>query len=138
MFTRILVPTDFSASADAALALARGHFPDALRCLLHVIDPQRLASTAMSSVSAGDDRRAFEGTIAAKLQELAIEGEEYAVRVGPASDTIIDKARAWEADLIVMGTHGRTGLAHFLNGSVAEQVVRHARMPVLIEHERKE
>ncbi len=35
-----------------------------------------------------------------------------------------------------MGTHGRTGIALFLNGSVAEKVVRHARRPVLIEHER--
>jgi nucleotide-binding universal stress UspA family protein len=138
MFTRILVPTDFSASADAALALARSHFPDATRCLLHVIDPQRLASTAMSSVSAGDDRRAFEHTIASQLRELMHEGEECAVRVGPAADTILDKARSWDADLIVMGTHGRTGLALFLNGSVAEQVVRHASHPVLIEHERKE
>ncbi|CAN5644484.1 universal stress protein [soil metagenome] len=138
MFSRILVPTDFSGSADAALALARSHFPEAQRCLLHVVDPQRLASSAMSSVSAGDDRRALEAAVTAQLEELAIEGEGCAVRVGPAAETILEKARAWDADLIVMGTHGRTGIAHFLNGSVAEQVVRHARRPVLIEHERKE
>jgi len=136
MFRRILLPTDFSGSADAALELARTHFPDALRCLLHVVDPQRLASGVMGSVSAGEERRAFEAKVLAQLEALAIAGETCAVRVGPAADTILEKARSWDADLIVMGTHGRTGLAHFLNGSVAEQVVRHARRPVLIEHER--
>jgi nucleotide-binding universal stress UspA family protein len=138
MFTRILVPIDFSGSADAALDLARRRFPDALRSLLHVIDPQRVASSSLASVSAGDDRRALEDEVLGHLQEIALPGEECAVRVGSAADTILDKARSWEADLIVMGTHGRTGFAHFLNGSVAEQVVRHARRPVLIEHERKD
>jgi nucleotide-binding universal stress UspA family protein len=137
MFTRILIPTDFSGSADAALDLARRHFPDATRCLLHVIDPQRVASSSLASVSAGDERRALEDKVLTQLQAHAVPGEECVVRVGSAADTILGKARAWEADLIVMGTHGRTGLDHFLNGSVAEQVVRHARRPVMIEHERK-
>ena len=45
---------------------------------------------------------------------------------------IIDFAAEWKADLIVMGTHGRTGLSHALTGSVAERVVRTAHCPVLI------
>jgi len=136
MFMRILVPTDFTGSAGAALVLARTHFPDAERCLLHVIDPQRVATNTLASVSVGDERRAFEDKVLAQLQELAVPGETCAVRVGPAAETILDEAQSWEADLIVMGTHGRTGIALFLNGSVAEKVVRHARRPVLIEHER--
>jgi nucleotide-binding universal stress UspA family protein len=45
---------------------------------------------------------------------------------------ILNIAREWEADLIVMGTHGRSGLDHILAGSVAEQVIRHAEIPVLV------
>jgi len=44
---------------------------------------------------------------------------------------ILDYAREAEIDLIVIGTHGRTGVAHFVIGSVAERVVRHATCPVL-------
>ena len=136
MFTRILVPTDYSPSADAALALAREHFPDADRCLLHVLDPKRIASSVTSSVSAREDREAMEGEEMARLEELATPGEAYQVRVGTPAEIILQEADGWGADLIVMGTHGRTGIAHFMNGSVAEMVVRHARGPVLIEHEK--
>lgn len=136
MFERILVPTDFSPSAEAALDLARRTFPDATRLLLHVLDPKRIASQLESSVSAKEEREAMEGDLLARLGGIARPGEETAVRVGTAPETILDQARSWDADLIVMGTHGRTGLALFLNGSVAERVVRHARRPVLIEHER--
>ena len=138
MFTRILIPTDFSPSAAAALALAREHFPDASRCLLHVLDPKRIASSLTSSVSAKEDREGMEGEEMARLEELARPGEEYQVRVGTPAEIILQEADSWGADLIVMGTHGRTGLAHFMNGSVAEMVVRRAHGPVLIEHEKKE
>jgi nucleotide-binding universal stress UspA family protein len=136
VFRRIVVPTDFSPSAQAALELARRHFPQATRRLLHVLDPQRIASTATASVSIRDDREALERELLGRLQAIALPGEECLVEVGLPAETILAQAREWEADLIVMGTHGRTGLAHFLNGSVAERVVRHARGPVLIEHER--
>ena len=45
---------------------------------------------------------------------------------------LLKVADEWAADLIVMGTHGRTGLSHILMGSIAEHVVRHAKIPVLI------
>lgn len=104
---------------------------------MHVLDPQRIAAALTSSVSARDDREALERDAEEQLEALARPGEARAVRVGVAAETILQQADVWGADLIVMGTHGRTGLAHFVNGSVAEQVVRHARRPVLIEHERK-
>lgn len=135
MFTKILLPTDFTASADAALALARRAFPEAERLLLHVLEPQRIASSLTSSVSAREDRDAFEARLLAQLEASALPGETCKVAVGTPVDTIVAEADAWNADLIVMGTHGRTGLALFLNGSVAERVVRTARRPVLIEHE---
>ncbi|MCC6382680.1 MAG: universal stress protein [Dehalococcoidia bacterium] len=51
---------------------------------------------------------------------------------GEAARTIVDFAAARNADLVAVGTHGRTGLRHVLMGSVAEDVVRHARVPVLV------
>ena len=136
MFERTLVPIDFTASAGAALDAARENFPDAQRLLLHVLDPKRIAMEVHASVSTKEGREAMEAELMGRLEELARPGEECAVRVGTAAETIAAHAEAWGADLIVMGTHGRTGLAHFLNGSVAELVVRQARMPVLIEKER--
>jgi universal stress protein A len=51
--------------------------------------------------------------------------------VGPAAEKIIEAAKDKDADMIVMATHGRTGLSHALMGSVAEKVVRQAPCPVL-------
>jgi nucleotide-binding universal stress UspA family protein len=53
------------------------------------------------------------------------------VELGTPETNIVDRARASRADLIVLTTHGRTGLAHVLLGSVAERVVRHAECPVV-------
>jgi nucleotide-binding universal stress UspA family protein len=136
VFQRILIPIDFTAPAGAALALARSHFPAAERRLLHVLDPKRIASSLTSAVSAREEREAMEAHELERLLGLAQGSDTAQVRVASAAEGILLEADAWGADLIVMGTHGRTGLAHFLNGSVAEMVVRLARRPVLIEHER--
>lgn len=135
MFSKILLPTDFSPSANAALQLARRQFPDANRYLLHVLDPSRIASELRSTVSSREERKAMEANVMEQLTDLSEPGEECIVSVGAPVDTILEQANLVEADLIVMGTHGRTGLAHFLNGSVAERIVRYADRPVLIEHE---
>lgn len=140
MFSRLLLPIDFSPSAASALRIARQHFPDATAKLLHIISAQRVATlyadTFTSPVDAAAARRTLEQESLERLQELAQAGEECAVVVGQPAETILAQAAAWHPDLIVMGTHGRTGLAHFLNGSVAEEVVRNARLPVLVVHER--
>jgi nucleotide-binding universal stress UspA family protein len=57
---------------------------------------------------------------------------EQFVPEGSAKDEILSVADKWNADIIVIGTHGRTGLSHLLLGSVAEYVVRHAKVPVLV------
>jgi nucleotide-binding universal stress UspA family protein len=56
------------------------------------------------------------------------------VTMGTAWNRIVGAAKSWNADLIVLGTHGRTGLKHALMGGTAEQVVRHAACPVLVVH----
>lgn len=53
-------------------------------------------------------------------------------KIGSIKDEILDLASEWNADLIVMGTHGRTGFDHFISGSVSESVTRKATCPVLI------
>ena len=59
------------------------------------------------------------------------------VLIGGPSHVIIEQAAAINADLLVMGTHGRTGITHLLIGSVAERVIRHAPCPVFVVRERK-
>ncbi len=54
------------------------------------------------------------------------------VKVGKPFEEILRVEKEWEADLIILGTHGRTGLSHLLMGSVAEKVIRHSSKPVLI------
>ncbi len=139
MFHRLLVPTDFSASAASALATVREHFPDASVRLLHIISAQRVAAfysdSFTSPVDAADARRNLEQSALEQLRELVLGDEECVAVVGQPAETILAQAETWQPDLIVMGTHGRTGLAHFLNGSVTEEVVRRARLPVLVVHQ---
>jgi hypothetical protein len=65
-------------------------------------------------------------------QDAESRGVGYASWIGPPASEIVRFANARDVDLIVMGTHGRNGLAHALMGSVAEQVVRTASCPVLL------
>jgi nucleotide-binding universal stress UspA family protein len=124
MVRRILVPTDFSAPADAALECARtvAHQFDASLHLLHVAsEPPR------------PERR--ETTVFEKQSQLAIRAAGTAsddIVFGTAASTIVAFATHIGADLIVMGTHGRTGLANLLMGSVSGIVARSAPCPVLI------
>ena len=53
-------------------------------------------------------------------------------KIGNPKDEILNTAEEWDADMIILGTHGRTGLDHFISGSVAEKVARKAHCPVLI------
>jgi nucleotide-binding universal stress UspA family protein len=59
------------------------------------------------------------------------------VLIGGPSQAIVERAAAPDVDVIVMGTHGRAGITHFLIGSVAERVVRYAPCPVLVARERR-
>lgn len=135
LFARVLVPLDYSSVAAAALALARANFPDVKLRLLHVLDPGQLAGVITSTVSPDSQREELENKAAQRLAHLRSEGDEFVIRVGKPAEVIIKEAEEWQADLITMGTHGRTGFDHFLHGSVAEQVVRRSRLPMLIEHE---
>lgn len=144
-FTHILVPLDFSPASEAALARAKqlAERFDARLSLLHVVTDQRARGTwtAEMYVPAIPEVRARLLEEARQRLAAALTDDERGrlqvtvdARVGAVADVIMEVARLHEIDLIVMGTHGRRGLAHLVMGSIAERVVREAPCAVLTTH----
>ena len=139
--TRILVPTDFSETADAALEYAKTLATNlgASVHLLHVFqDPNVPAAYANEVFVPPPDLREHDLAAARTnlLKRMSAEDETrfagtHAIVEGLTAKEIVKYAEQYAIDLIVMGTHGRRGVAHLLLGSVAEHVVRTARCPVL-------
>jgi nucleotide-binding universal stress UspA family protein len=143
-FTKILAATDFSDDSDHALEyaeeLARRFSAEIV--VMHVDQP--LSPVMVSELSPGLDVGAMNriaeeqrllalkelDRITAQLRDAGLKSRSL-LKVGAPFLEIINAAYADGADLIVLGTHGRTGLAHVLMGSVAERVVRKAHCPVL-------
>jgi len=136
---RILVAVDFSAESHSALryAVMLGKKFDSTLMLVHVVEPV-LAPPEVILPELSTERQASEAS--AELRELADEISdgcrvvETVVRRGLAFFEIIEAAKALGADLLVVGTHGRTGLTRALLGSTAERATRHAPCPVLVVH----
>jgi nucleotide-binding universal stress UspA family protein len=145
MYRRILVPVDGSDTSRAglrqALGLAKGQ--GARVRVLNVVD-ERLVIPAMDGYPVADM-----GMLIASMREAgekALTGaERLAARLDVRADTvlvesrgravsdlILDAAKKWRADLIVMGTHGRRGLNRLLLGSDAERVLRETPVPVML------
>jgi nucleotide-binding universal stress UspA family protein len=129
---RILVPIDFSDDSLNALAYARDlatHFVAEL-LLLHVIEPIHFIT---ESDVYTQQRHLSTAQLECIGAEVRAQGQRFRtmVRGGIPSKVISDAAKRARASLIVMGTHGRTGLAHAVIGSIAEKVVRTASCPVL-------
>jgi nucleotide-binding universal stress UspA family protein len=147
--TNILVPTDFGAPADAALLYAHElavRFNARLH-LLHVADNLQICTFAEAYPDMALRLQAeLEKTAREQVQARLIDSDGSGPRTAGAVltsptpvVTIVDYAKTNRIDLIVMGTHGRGPLGHFMMGSVAERVVRLAPCPVLTvrhpEHE---
>lgn len=135
-FKTILVATDFSEPSRLALEYARviaRRFEAGLR-LVHVVETPMPLGTDLPVPEVGrPGERALEEAqhkMAEALGELTDGDVVGQVLVGYAPQKIVDYARDHDVDLIVMGTHGRRALAHFVMGSVAERVVRSAPCPV--------
>ncbi|MBI1822221.1 MAG: universal stress protein [Nitrospirae bacterium] len=134
---KILVPTDFSECSERAMAYAGSLARDfkARIILLHVIESSVYALDT-SLMPPGDPlglrQKLIEMTEQRvnRLKESGLEADGYCV-TGVPSIEIIKAAREVQADLVVMGTRGRTGLAHILLGSTAERVIQRAQCPVL-------
>jgi nucleotide-binding universal stress UspA family protein len=146
MYHRILVAYDGSGIADQALEEAlRFCKPgdDTTLRVVHAVDilptpggeafPVDIDAYRDSAMSDGREVLAA-GVTAAERAGAKVEPALLECRSADFSGALIAEAERWDADLIVMGTHGRTGLVHLLMGSVAEGVVRKAHVPVLLVH----
>jgi nucleotide-binding universal stress UspA family protein len=142
MIKRILVPVDFSEVSLQAIEYAIGFGKPfgAELMVLFVIEPIQFATPAdlygpaanMSLLVEEQRRSARE-----QLKSLSVRLDKRCVKhrallqTGTAYQAIVDTAKRTKADVIIMTTHGRTGLSHLVLGSVAERVVRSAACPVL-------
>lgn len=128
---RVLVPVDFSEASDAALQYGIGlvqSFGGRLY-LLHV--PGKTGENLEADFPIGPFARAAREPLQAVAATATQLRPEYAIRIGTPADEILRYADDRSIDLIVMGTHGRSGVAHLVMGSVAESVVRGATCPVM-------
>ena len=145
---KVLCPVDFSEASEHALryALAFAQAYDAELEILHVVEVPFLPSYATAGVpdlSLPVER--IQQRCTDRMDELTAKYAEWHAKtsgrviVGAPFLEIIREAKKEHCDLIVMGTHGRSGLQHMLIGSVAEKVVRKSPCPVLTvkhpEHE---
>ena len=141
----VLAATDFSVYSDAAVryAMDLGRRFRAKVHLLHVVDQVALYATSLGSTALDftsfQDR--LEDDARARLEALVFADDRLKPPVdctvftaSPTAATILEFAGDIRADVIVVGTHGRTGVKHLVLGSVAETIVRLARCPVLTVH----
>jgi len=133
---RVLVGTDGSAGSDAALEQGigiAGH-ADAALDVLSVLEDSLLGIDVRSAAAAEERERRDEETLAGareRATEAGLDDVETAIEEGDVVGTLTDYAADNEVDLIVVGTHGRTGIDRRLLGSVTEDLLRTASVPVL-------
>lgn len=131
---KVIFPTDFSTCADAGLEYAATLARDrgATLLVVHVEEPPLAygGGEMYYGVPEPDTDQLREMLVRVKPTDVDVPVEHRLV-VGTPAQAIVDLAEEENAELIVMGTHGRTGLGRLLMGSVAEEVVRKASCPVL-------
>lgn len=137
-YKKILIAVDSSeyAMRAAKKGLQLAHQLNADTALLFVVDK----SKAMGNVDAGifpeEALMVLKREVEQTLDQLArMYNGKNLVKLMPEghpTEDIIKTAETWGADLLVVGTHGRTGLVHLLMGSVAEYLVRHSKIPVMV------
>ena len=144
MYKRILVPYDGSPTStrglDEAIAFARSS-GGSLR-LVHMIDELSFvtgfetypayASSVLPFMKENAERLLAEGKARAAAQGVQADSVLADNLTQRLSDFVADEARRWNADLVVLGTHGRRGVGRALLGSDAEQILRTAPVPVLL------
>lgn len=144
MYTKILVPVDGSPTSDLGLAeaLKLAKLTDAKLRLLHVVD--MLSASLSPEISMATSPTVFEmlrqggEEILAKARTVAEQAgvpSESVLRdtlTGRVCDLVVEEAKQWGAELIVIGSHGRRGAGRLLMGSDAEQIARLSPVPVLL------
>ncbi len=151
MYRKVMVPLDGSRTAECALphvqAVVSGcSVPDVV--LLRVIASIMPVASGDGYIMSASDRVRLQSEhwaeVEGYLQEVAKRLGHSGVSVktdtveGDVTESIIDYADKHGVDLIVMATHGRTGIGRFMMGSVAERVVRHSNVPVLLVRAKKD
>lgn len=149
MYQRILVPIDGSMTSlrglDEAIRLAK--LTSATLRLIHVVDELKYVTGFETfAVYSGD----LVPLMAEAGEQILEQGRERAERAGVRAESVLftslagrvseivaEQAKAWKAELIVIGTHGRRGVGRALLGSDAEQVTRIAPVPVLLVNARR-
>ena len=131
----VLVPIDFSDDSFAALTTARELVSD-VRALhvLHVLPSLEPAEPGVVWATVDDTSRRHhaEQALRERLAGMGLAGVDVQICIGDPGYEIAHLAESLKADVIVLPSHGRTGLSRLLIGSVAERVVRLAHCPVLV------
>ncbi len=143
MYEEILVPLDGSELAEAALPHARALAKafDSRVTLISILEPAAVFSQPgmvgpVITVSGGTDEematlREYLDNIAGNLSKEGI-NIRVVIRQGDPASEVVDYATSNHEDIIVMSTHGRSGIQRWVYGSVADKVLRSATMPVLL------
>lgn len=145
LYKRILVPVDGSTTSNAGLkeAVRLAKNQHARLRLLNVVDEMIVFNTPdgginvepiLNALKRGGKRILRKSEKAAAAQGVRPESELWESAGVRVAQVIVERARRWRADLIIMGTHGRRGVNRMLLGSDAELVVRNASVPVLLVH----
>ncbi len=144
LYRRILVPVDGSPQSDRALdvAIALASAQGASLRLVAVLDETKYVDGFEPTLVVIDDvlpraRREVGGILEAARARAVAAGARAEVELvtedaRDIASTVIDRAAAWRADLLVVGTHGRRGLDRLLLGSIAEAILRRCPVPVLL------
>ena len=135
---RILIAVDGSEyslnAAKHGLQLARQL--DASAALLFVVDTSKALGNVDAGLIAEEElivlKKEAEQTLDQLNEDYGSEHVDKLMAAGHPRESILKMADAWEADIIVVGTHGRRGLSRLLEGSVSEYIVRHSKIPVVV------
>lgn len=137
---KIMVPLDGSRLSEVALPAAfdfarRG----ATLVLLRAAEATRLPATdpTESQVAVIREAEGYLSSVAARARKAGVTAVETSVWYGPPAESIIEAARVRGIDLIVMSSHGRSGLGRLVLGSVAETVLRGTTTPILLLRDRE-
>jgi nucleotide-binding universal stress UspA family protein len=133
---RILVPLDGSELAEAAIARATetAASGSCTLMLMRAAEARTLPGADMigAQIEAVQEAEGYLAAVKAKLEKQGVQKIEANVWYGPPAAAIIDAAQMYKPDLIVMSTHGRSGLGRLIFGSVAESVLRGTTVPILL------
>ena len=136
MITTILVPLDGSALAEAALepAIELARERRAKLLLVRAAEAHRLpmADPTEAQVAAVRDGEQYLAGVRDRILRASVADVDVSVWYGPPAEAIVEAAQYRKADLIVMSSHGRSGLGRLVLGSVAETVLRSTAVPILL------